>query len=342
MSRRRVTISDVAELAGVSYQTVSRVINNNPNVSAATRQRVQEIIVETKYRPSYIARSLVTARTATIGLVVPDISNPFFSSVARGAEEVASEHGYTVLLCNTGEDASREIEVLNLLHERYVDGVIVCGSRQEDEVLRKALAQFQAAVLINRRVQGGSIPAILVDDTLGGYQNTEHLLQLGHTAIGFLAGPAASYSGARRLEGYENALADAGVDRMVEWVQYCTPTVAAGEVAAHRLLDAQPELTALFCYNDLVAVGALRACAALGKRVPDEMAITGFDDILLATLVSPALTTCHVPRAQMGSQAVSMLLACINDEADRCREIVVKPELMIRASTVASELATVV
>lgn len=339
MSRRRVTISDVAELAGVSYQTVSRVINNNPNVSAATRQRVQEIIVETKYRPSHIARSLVTARTATIGLVVPDISNPFFSAVARGAEEIASEHGYTVLLCNTGEDAAREIEVLNLLHERYVDGVIVCGSRQEDDVLKKVLSQFQAAVLINRRVQGGLIPAVLVDDALGGYQSTQHLLEIGHTAIGFLAGPTASYSGAMRLQGYEKALVDAGVNRDIAWVQHCTPTVAAGEEAAYRLLYAHPELTALFCYNDLVAVGALRACAALGRRVPDEMAISGFDDILLATLVSPALTTCHVPRVQMGSQAVSMLLDCINDEEDRCSEIVVKPELMIRASTVASELA---
>jgi LacI family transcriptional regulator len=342
MNQRRVTISDVAELAGVSYQTVSRVINNNPNVSAATRQRIQEIIVETDYRPSHIARSLVTARTATVGLVVPDISNPFFSAIALGAEQVAAEHGYTVLLCNTGEDASREIEVLNLLHERDVDGVIICGSRQEDEALKNALSHFHAAVLINRRLEGGTIPAVLVDDTLGGYLNTQHLVQIGHTAIGFLAGPVASYSGAKRLQGYENALADAGIDRKADWVQHCSPTVTDGEEATHRLLKTQPELSAIFCFNDLVAVGALRKCAVLGRRVPREMAIVGFDDIMLATLVSPALTTCHVPQARIGSQAVSMLLDCINDEEERVSEIVVKPQLMIRASTVVSELATAV
>ena len=333
MSRRRVTISDVAELAGVSYQTVSRVINNNPHVSAATRQRVQEIIVETGYRPSYIARSLVTARTATIGLVVPDISNPFFSALARGAEQVASEHGYSILLCNTGEDASREIEVLNLLHERYVDGVIVCGSRQEDAPLKKALAQFRAVVLVNRRLQGEMIPAVLVDDTSGGYLVTQHLLQLGITAVGFVAGPSASYSGAQRLQGYKQALADAGVKFKAGWVQYCAPTVADGEEAVQSLLEKQPELPALFCYNDLVAVGALRACAASGRQVPADMAVAGYDDIMLATLVSPALTTCHVPCLEIGSQAVSTLLDCINSDEEICGEIVVKPELVIREST---------
>ena len=179
MSRRRVTINDVAKLAGVSYQTVSRVINNKPNVSTTTRQRVQEIITETGYRPSPIARSLVTARTATIGLVVPDISNPYFSAIARGVEQVAYAHNYSVLLCNTGEDASRELEVLHTLDERYVDGVIACGLRQEDAPLQQALAQFRAAVLVNRRFADEAIPAIMVDDVLGGYMATQHLLQIG-------------------------------------------------------------------------------------------------------------------------------------------------------------------
>ena len=340
MSRRRVTISDVAELAGVSYQTVSRVTNNNPNVSAATRQRVQEIIAETGYRPSNIARSLVTARTATIGLVVPDISNPFFSAIAQGADQVASEQGYGILLCNTGEDASREIEVLNLLHERTVDGVIVCGSRQEDAPLKQALSQFNAVVLVNRRLEGEVIPAVLVDDASGGTMITEHLLQMGHRAIGFVAGPVASYSGSQRLQGYKKALANAGIEFQSRWVQHCLPTTADGEEATHSLLSSNPELSALFCFNDLVALGALRECAALGRRVPADTAVAGFDDIMLAGVVSPALTTCHVPRVEIGCLAVSMLLDCINDEVDRCGEIVIKPELVIRDSTAVAELAT--
>jgi LacI family transcriptional regulator len=333
MSQRRVTISDVAELAGVSYQTVSRVINNNPNVSATTRQRVKKIIAETGYKPSYIARSLVTSRTATIGLVVPDISNPFFSAVARGADQVASENGYSILLCNTGEDAAREMDVLNLLHERYVDGVIICGSRQDDAQLQEALSLFGAAVLVNRRLAGTVMPAVLVDDALGGSIITQHLLQLGHRAIGFVAGPAASYSGQQRLKGYQAALCDASIEPQPSWVRHCLPTNTAGEEAAQRLLTSCPELSALFCYNDLVALGALRACAAAGYQVPADVAIAGFDDIMLAGVVSPALTTCHVPREELGTLAASMLLDCINEAVNGCKEVMIKPELIVRASS---------
>lgn len=336
MSRRRVTIDDVARLAGVSYQTVSRVINNKPHVSPATKQRVQEVIAETGYRPSPIARSLVTARTATIGLVVPDISNPYFSAIARGVERVAYAHNYSVLLCNTGEDASRELEVLHTLDERYVDGVIACGLRQEDAPLQKALIQFHAAVLVNRRIADKAIPAVMVDDILGGYLATQHLLQLGHTAVGLIAGPVASYSGNRRLRGYKQALAEANIEIQPDWIQHCFPTIAGGEAAAHSLLANQPELSALFCYNDLVAIGALRDCTAVGRRVPEDIAIVGFDGITMAALMSPPLTTCHVPRVDMGSQAVYMLLSCINDEAGGCDEIIVTPELVVRASTAVS------
>jgi LacI family transcriptional regulator len=339
MSQRRVTISDVAELAGVSYQTVSRVINNNPNVSATTRQRVKTIIAETGYRPSHIARSLVTARTATLGLVVPDISNPFFSALARGADQVASENGYSILLCNTGEDAVREIDVLNLLHERTVDGVIICGSRQDDVQLQEVLSQFDAAVLVNRRLAGALIPAVLVDDALGGAMLTQHLLQLGHKEIGFVAGPAASYSGQQRLQGYQMALGEARIELQPSWVRHCLPTTTAGEETARALLASCPELSALFCYNDLVALGALRACAASGKQVPADIAVTGFDDIMLAGVVSPALTTCHVPRAEVGSRAVTMLLDCIEERVEKCDEIVIKPELVIRESSVVAVVA---
>ena len=339
MSRRRVTIDDVARLAGVSHQTVSRVINNKPYVSPDTRQRVQRIITETGYRPSPIARSLVTARTATIGLVVPDISNPYFSAIARGVEQVAYAHNYSVLLCNTGEDASRELEVLRTLDERYVDGVITCGLRQEDTSLQQALAHFRATVMVNRRFANNAVPAIVVDDVLGGYLATKHLLSLGHTNIGYIAGPTNSYSGVRRLQGYEEALVEAGINRKPGWSQHCLPTVVGGETATRTLLANNPELSALFCYNDLVAVGVLRDCTAQGRRVPEDIAIVGYDDIMLATLVSPPLTTCHVPRVEIGSRAVSMLLSYINDKVDKFDEILVTPELVIRASTLGANTA---
>lgn len=339
MSQRRVTISDVAELAGVSYQTVSRVINNNPHVSVQTRERVERIIRETGYTPSHIARSLVTARTATIGLVVPDISNPFFSAVAWGADQVASQADYSILLCNTGEEAARELDVLQLLHERGVDGVIVCGSRQDDEALLDALAHFRAAVLVNRRLESEAMPAVLVDDFLGGSLITRHLLEAGHRAIGFVAGPATSFSGRQRLMGYQAALAEAGLAPEPGWIRNCLPTTAGGQETARGLLIDYPHLSALFCYNDLVALGALQACAAGGYQVPLDVAVTGFDDIMLAGVVSPALTTCRVPCVDIGSEAVTMLVDCIDDKSGGCREIVIQPELVIRASTAVNEPA---
>ena len=334
MSRRRVTIDDVADLAGVSYQTVSRVINNRPDVKDATRERIQKIIEETGYRPSHIARSLATAHTATIGLVVPDISNPFFSVIARGAESIATQLGYSILLSSTNEDVSREVEILHMLDERYVDGVIVCGFRGEDGALQEALARFRAVVLVNRRLKGKSLPVVLVDDELGGYLVTRHLLDQGHTAVGFLAGPANSFSGAGRLRGYKMALAEAGIEPRDGWIMPCTPTFIHGQEAARRLLEAHPQLSALFCYNDLVAIGALKGCEALGRQVPADIAIAGFDDIMLAGVVSPALTTCHVPREELGRQAAAMLLNCIDKSMKSCPELLVKPELVIRGSTV--------
>ena len=333
MSRRRVTIDDVADLAGVSYQTVSRVINNRPEVSDTTRERVQKVIDETGYRPSHIARSLATARTATIGLVVPDISNPFFSVIARGAEQIASERGYGILLSSTSEDVSREIDALHMLEERYVDGVIVCGFREEDEPLREALSRFNAVVLVNRRIEGKQFPAVLVDDELGGYLVTRHLLQIGHSAVGLLTGPSNSYSGARRLDGYQRALAEAEIEPDPLWVRHCKPTVMCGEQAARSFFEEHPELTALFCHNDLVALGALRGCAELGLQVPADVAIAGFDDIMLAEIVSPALTTCRVPREDIGRCATLMLLDTINEEKGDDSEVVIEPSLVVRAST---------
>jgi len=336
---RRVTIADVAERAGVSYQTVSRVINDKPDVSPDTRRRVQEIITQIGYRPSRIARSLATARTATIGFVVPDIANPFFSDIALGVEQFAYEHGYGVLLCNTNEDPVSETDVLLMLEDKQVDGVIACGLRQESASLRSALERFRAVVLVNRQLDGVPLPAVLVDDVAGGYLATRHLLQSGRRAIGFVAGPASSYSGARRMQGYRRALAEAGVEEGSAWVRHCRPGVDGGAKATRELLAAAPEISALFCYNDLVAVGALRACAELELTTPDDVTIVGYDDIRLAALVSPALTTCRVPRVVLGGMAMEILLKQIDGghPAMNASEdvIVIQPELVIRASAPA-------
>ncbi|MFL7793438.1 MAG: LacI family DNA-binding transcriptional regulator [Anaerolineae bacterium] len=328
----RVTMEQVAREAGVSLMTVSRVVNDRDGVSQATRERVQAIIERLGYRPSDIARGLVTRRTATIGLVVPDVANPFFSEVARGVEHVAYEAGYNVFLCNTEEDTQRELGVLRSLEEKRVDGIVLCSSRLEEEQLEKALVRYPAAVLVNRRLGHDRIGVVLIEDEEGGRVATEHLLRAGHRAIGFLAGPPTSFSGQRRVAGFCVTLGTASLHCNSDWIRHCSPTVEGGHKVAHELLDAYPYLTALACYNDLVAVGALQACVELGRVVPDDTAVVGFDDIPLAALVTPSLTTCHIPRYELGAQAMRLLLDQINDVPSECMEVVLQPKLVVRAS----------
>ena len=328
----RVTISDVAREAGVSLMTVSRVINDKGEISPATRSHVLDVIERLGYRPSRIAQGLATQRTGTLGLIVPDIANPFFSDIARGAEDRARAAGYHILVCNADESPKRELSVLQSLEEKRVDGLVLCSSRLPDDALLTALAYHPAVVLINRRLEGAQVGTVVLDDEAGARTATQHLLQSGHRAVGFLAGPLASYSSRQRSKGYQAALAAAGVPYDPDWVRACSYDVQGGRDSARALLTDHPELTALFCYNDLVAIGALRASAGLGRRVPDDLAIVGFDDIPLAALVTPALTTCRIPRHDLGSQAMSLLLDRIEGCPDGCQEIVLHPELIVRAS----------
>jgi LacI family transcriptional regulator len=328
-------MSDVARQANVSLMTVSRVINNKGDVSSETRQRVLEIITNLGYRPSAIARSLATKETSTIGLVVPDVSNAFFAEITQGVERLAYSRGYHVFLCNTEEDPQRELAVIQSLEEKRVDGLILCSSRLEEEKLIDIMAKLPAVVLINRRLhQTGedTFDSITLDDERGGRLATQHLIQKGHRQIGFLAGPPASYSAAGRRKGYLAALQDAGIHLVDGWMKHCQPSVEGGYEATRCLLGAHSQLTALFCFNDLVAVGALQACDELKRRVPDDLAIVGHDDIPVAALVSPALTTCRVPRYELGARAVNALLERLRDSPGDCNQTILQPELVIRES----------
>jgi LacI family transcriptional regulator len=332
---RKVTVADIARKAGVSIMTVSRVINHQRDVSPETRRRVQEIINRLNYRPSGIARSLVTRHSGTIGLVIPDVSNPFFSDMALGAEHVACAEGYNVYLCNTEEDPQRELNVIESLEEKRVDGVVLL-SRLEPRQLAVVVAQSPAVVLINRPMPGRNktrdVGVVRLDDVLGGRLVAQHLLERGHRAIGVLAGPATSHSGRNRVKGYRQKMAEAGLPLDPAWERPCAPTVGGGQIAARELIRGHPELTALICYNDLVAVGALQTCAELGRIVPRDLAITGYDDIPLAALVTPPLTTCRAPRYELGAEAVRLLLDRIQGSSKVCKEIILQPQLVIRVS----------
>lgn len=329
---KRVTIADVAETAGVSLMTVSRVINNKGDVSAETAERIWQIIDEMGYRPSRIARGLARNRTSTIGLVVPDIGNPFFSDVARGVEHRAYAEGYNVFLCNTDEDPQRELAVLNSLEDQQVAGLIVCSSRLDKAQLAEKIAHFPTAVLVNRRLDNSNALSVMVDDEAGGKTAVSMLLQNGHRAIGFLTGPPHSESSRQRRKGYEAAYAEMGLSFNPDWLYPSPANVNGLEQITSALLHEHPEITALFCHNDLVAVGAMKACWQLGKTVPRDIAIVGFDDIPLADLIMPALTTCRVPRYQLGQQSMALLLAQMADAVSGENPLILKTELIVRQS----------
>lgn len=331
--RSRITIKDIAREAGVSPQTVSRAINDKGEISTQTRERILRIADRLGYRPNSIARSLATRRTQNIGLVVPDVANPFFAGIARGIQDAAHQSNYNVFLCNTDENVDREISAIHSLEAQRVDGIILCSSRLNEQQILHLATRYQPLVLVNRHIDHAQTGSVSVDDVKGAAEAVRYLLQLGHRNIGFLAGPEASHSGKNRLQGYRVAMS-AHMDEIPDrWQMPCPPQVEGGERTARQLLERAPELTAILAYNDLVAIGALRACQELGRTVPDDCAIIGCDDVLLAALVSPALTTVHIPIYNLGQQATCQLLDMIDQENPAPTPIVVSPHLVIRDSS---------
>jgi LacI family transcriptional regulator len=323
---------DIARQAGVSPQTVSRAINDKGEIRPQTRERILRIADELGYCPNSIARSLATRRTQTAGLVVPDVSNPFFAEVARGIQDAACGADYQIFLCNSDENVEREMSAIRSLEAQRVDGLILCSSRLSDRRLAKLGERYQPLVLVNRRIAGLQAGCVVIDDARGMEEATRYLLALGHRHIGLLAGPQNSRSGQERVKGYRRAMRTYDLDLPPEWLIYCPPQVEGGQRAARSLLRQVCELTALLAYNDLVAVGALRACVELELDVPQACAIVGCDDIPLAALVSPPLTTIHVPKYELGQQAMSLLLRMIERKEWKPDPVVLAPHLVTRDS----------
>ncbi len=333
--QRAVTIADVAARAGVSRQTVSRAINGRGEISQETRQRVLAAVRELGYRPNSIARGLKTRRTLTIGLVVPDIANPFFAEVARGGFEVAHSEGYGVLLCNTDEDPAQEAVVLQMLADHRVDGVVLCSSRLNESALQRVVESHRPLVMVNRTPSQplSGQGSVGVADRKDARRVVHYLHELGHRAIALVGGTGSSQSSRGRREGYALAMAELGLPPEPAWVVDSLPNVEAGRRAAATVLAQYPAITALLAFNDLVAVGCVQACHAAGMRVPADVSVVGWDDILFAPYLSPPLTTVRLPKHEIGARAMSLLLALIRDPGLQPEPIELDGELIIRATT---------
>jgi DNA-binding LacI/PurR family transcriptional regulator len=325
-----VTIAEVAARAGVSIATVSRVLTGMPGARPETRERVLLAARQLQYRPSGVAQSLKRRATRTLGLIITDIANPFFPDLVRAVEDAARDAGYTVLLCNGADDPEREAAYLELLARRRVDGMIVASSALTEHHGRWLTTAPLPAVLVNCADSEGRLPAILSDSRDGGRQAAAHLLGLGHRRLGHIRGPRPHAAAAERQAGVLDALADAGVDQRTLVVVEGDGHVEGGERAARELLRSAPDTTAIACYNDLTAIGALRAVRALGLAVPGEVSVVGFDDIDMARYVDPPLTTIAQQTEHMGRWAVQALIG--GDEPSPRAEML-PVHLVVRGST---------
>jgi LacI family transcriptional regulator len=331
--QKRPTVHDVARAAGVSAMTVSRAINDKPGVGEQLRGRIKQLADELGYRPNQNARSLAGQHSMTIGLVVPDIANAFFAQIARGAEDTAYERGYTVLLVNTGESVQREQAALDTLWQKDVDGIILCSARMAPDELQQQVARFPAVVLVNRELPQPPAQAttININDRSGATAAVRHCVQRGCSRIALAAGPATSYSAQRRLDGYRAALSDAGLWFDPELLEHCTPDLNGGYHAAAALLGRRPKLDAIIGFNDMVAIGALQYLQQHGYNVPADVAVIGFDDIPLAGMVRPALTSVRADLPHLGRLATERLLQLIEGDESVCDELI-EPELISRES----------
>src|SRR3972149_1426392 len=313
---KRTTLADIAKAARVSMMTVSRAINNKPGLSDELRQHILDLAEEMGYRPNTFARGLATQQTTTIGLVVPDITNPFFAQIARGVEDAAFENQYNIFLVNTNEDDVREAAVLDTLWQKGIDGVIICSSRLSEEALEYQIQRFPAIVLVNRELKTSqsNLITINVNDHRSAQRVLQNFKDLGRKKIAYLGGPENSFSNQRRLEGYKAGLISADIPFNAQLLENAQPTTEGGRAAAAALLKRLPEVDAIFAFNDLVAVGAMQVCQEMGKRVPEDVAIIGVDDIPLATIIRPQLTTMHVALTHIGRLALRALLDIINGE----------------------------
>ncbi len=330
------TIKDVALRAGVSVTTVSHVVNDTRHVSAKGRERVEEAIRELGYVPNAMARSLKSNTTSTLGMLIPNSSNPYFAEIVRIVEDRCFGAGYTLVLCNTDDEPRRQSVYLQVLAERRIDGLIVVstGAGDDDSLVTQLHGLRIPTVLVDREIADPACDLVETAHMQGGLLAVRHLLSLGHKRIACIGGPVGVMPSEQRIEGWRIALAEAGATPSTDALLWRGGfTSQGGYEAMHAILRTEQAPSAVFVCNDLMAIGALRAAHESGVHVPDDLSIVGFDDIELSAYTSPPLTTVAQPKERIGALAVDMLLERVGGKRRDARKVVLQPELRVRAST---------
>ncbi len=325
-----VSIKDVAEAAGVSTATVSRVLSNGLHVRPEVRERVMATVERLGYRPNLVARSLRSQQSSTIGLIVSDISNPFFTAISRAVEDTAYEQGFSVLLCNTDENPEKEAIYLNLMRDTAVAGAIMSPTRH-------TIANFAGSnfpfpiVVVDRSISNSDVDAVLLDNVDAAFRLITHLIEQGYRRIAALCSEMST--GLERQLGYEKALHAHGLTPKSEYMKYVPPKAEAGYAATLKMLDLTEPPDALFTVNSLIAEGALQAIRERNLTIPDDIALVTFDETTWTSLVQPAITLIAQPTYEIGKTAAELLMQRIADSGRPTRQVILKGQLLVRGSS---------
>lgn len=327
-----VSIKDVAQRAGVSSATVSRVLADKPHVRPELRERVWKAVEELGYQPSRVARSLRAQKSKIIGLIISDIQNPFFTSIVRAVEDAAYEQGFSIFLCNSDEDPEKEKMYLDLMRAENVAGIIVTPTRETGDSFQDVLDDEIAVVELDRRTPSVETDTVLTNNVKSAYNLVSHLIADGHQRIGAVIGVSDITTGRERMEGYVRALTAQGIDVSPELTIQALPKERQGYEATEELLGLPDPPTAIFTGNNLLTIGALKAIQARKLTIPDDVALAGFDEMRWTSLIKPGLTVIEQPTYELGRTAADLLLERLEDPSRSTREVILKGKLIIRQS----------
>lgn len=331
------TIKDIAKLAGVSVTTVSRALNGYSDVNEKTRQKIKAVAEELHYSPNLLARSLVMKKTKTIGLLVSGMQiegskDNFTYEVLCGLNDCAGERGYDLILFSTNSELQRQKTYNQLCQERKVDGVILQGIKIDDPYLKEVVESDIPCVLVDIPIESESVGFVTTDNCAGAKTAVDHMIGLGHRNIGMINGHEKAFVSQQRLEGYRQALTEAQISFRADYVADGSFVESEAEVQAEQMLTNHPEITAIFCASDLMALGTMKAARKLGRQIPDDLSVAGFDDIMLASYSSPPLTTISQNRYMMGYEAAVLLIEMLEGTNDTHKKVL-ETSLITREST---------
>ena len=328
------TMADVAARAGVSVATVSRALSGEPKrVSQPVLQRIIDAAEELEYIPNNLARNMRSGSARILGLIISDIGNPFFTAVARGVEDVAQRHGYSLVLSNTDENPEREAASLSVMAAERAAGVIVATTNENGSALQRFQDLGLAVVAIDRHIVDMHTDSVVVDNEGAAFEAVSHLVRLGHRHIAIVGGPSDADTARERERGYERALREARIEVEPELVRAGDFREAAGLTVTRQLLDLPRPPTAIFTVNNLTTIGVLGALRERQVRVPEEMSVVGFDDIPTAELLQPPLTVVKQPTYRVGAHAADLLIRRLREPTAAVKEVVLAARLVVRGST---------